>query len=128
MAQTQSPRSFTTQGLVGLLVIAGLVGAAVGYMAGRTFPPAGAVPHTGIVVGSGENGISVEADGWTYGIPLDVAWMDGSNTLHDGGRPDCIPPGVGRIEIRFYSLDAAIAEVGTRPVVFVDCRRTVAQP
>lgn len=126
MAQTEPRWRFTTKVLVGLLIIAALTGAAAGYLAGRTLPPAGAVAHIGIALGPTENAISVEADGWTYGVPLDVAWIDGSGSHHGSGRPECLPPNGEYVEIRFYSVDAS--DLGWRPVVLVDCQHAKVLP
>ena len=49
---------------------------------------------------------SPDHDGWTYSVPLDVAWS-GSGYAHEGGRPECLPPtgglsgvvGLGWVEV-----------------------------
>ena len=75
--------------------------------------------HTA-VPSSAEGAISIEADGWTYGVPLDgVRWIDGANTWHDGGRPDCLPaagtsrPGdIRRCRGHSRGLDVAARRLG----------------
>ena len=71
---------------------------------------------------SAEGAISAEADGWTYGIPLDVAWTDQTGSWHDRGRPACLPPSSADIPISFQAVGATAGGVGWRGVVWVDCR------
>jgi hypothetical protein len=75
--------------VVVLVLITAIAAVAFGYFAGRYVPPAGAVAHIG-VVGASENAMSVEADGWTYNIPTDIAWIDAGGAGHDSGRPGCL--------------------------------------
>jgi hypothetical protein len=78
--------------------------------------------HTG-VPSSAEGAISIEADGWTYSVPLDgVAWIDQGGAWHESGRPACLPP-EGTVEaVRFGAVNASLEGVSWRPVVWVDCR------
>src|SRR3989442_14287335 len=71
--------------------------------------------HTGMVYSAGT--ISSEPiDGWTYGIPVDVAWTDVNGSWHDHGRPDCLPASAGQVgPITFTSVDAAVGGVSWRP-------------
>ena len=76
--------------------------------------------HTG-VPSSAEGAISVEADGWTYSIPLDVFWVDAQGALHDGDRPDCLPPEGAKGPVRFASVDVTVEGTSWRQVVWVAC-------
>ncbi len=73
---------------------------------------------------SAEGAISVESDGWFYGIPMDVAWTDRESSFHDRGRPDCLPPSAAPIPIRFSAVEVSAGDVQWRQVVWVDCRAT----
>jgi hypothetical protein len=78
--------------------------------------------HTA-VPSSAEGAISIEADGWTYGVPLDgVRWIDETNTWHEDGRPDCLPATGTSLPVTFGAVDVTVEGVGWRPVVWVDCR------
>jgi hypothetical protein len=78
--------------------------------------------HTA-VPSSAEGAISIEADGWTYGVPLDgVRWIDASNTWHEDGRPDCLPSTGTTLPVTFGAVEVTVEGVGWRPVVWVDCR------
>lgn len=78
--------------------------------------------HTG-VAHSAEGAISVEADGWTYAVPLDgVAWVDSRDTWHNGGRPECLPPTGTTRPITFAAVEATVEGSTWRPVVWVSCR------
>jgi hypothetical protein len=76
--------------------------------------------HTGIP-SSAEGAISVEADGWTYSIPKDVFWVDAQGTLHDGDRPECLPPEGTNQPVRFASVDVTVEGTSWRQVVWVAC-------
>ena len=69
-----------------------------------------------------EGAISISTDDWTYGVPVGgVAWTDKTGSWHEDGRPDCLQPGTTH-QIRFASVEATVAEITWRPVVWVDCR------
>ena len=92
---------------------------------GCSTPPAVTVDSSNVTMhtgraDAGNTAISVEADGWTYAIPLDVMWIDGAGTHHDGGRPDCLEPGESSL-IRFASVEVAVEGTAWRPVVWVAC-------
>ena len=76
--------------------------------------------HTGIPW-SADDQISVEADGWTYSIPLDVTWIDAQGTWHQGERPACLPPDGASGPVRFASIDVTVEGNSWRQVVFVAC-------
>jgi hypothetical protein len=72
---------------------------------------------------SAETQVSIEADGFTYAMPLDVTWMDAANSWQHGSRPACVPPSNETIEdVRFAWVDVRIESVAWREVVWVDCR------
>jgi hypothetical protein len=78
--------------------------------------------HTG-VPSSVEGAISIEADGWTYGVPLDgVRWIDSTNSWHGGGRPDCLPATGTTTPVTFGAVEVTVEGTTWRPVVWVDCR------
>ena len=78
--------------------------------------------HTGIAT-SAEGAISIEADGWTYGVSLDgVSWVDAQNTWHDSGRPDCLPATGATGPITFGAVEVTVEGTTWRPVVWVSCR------
>jgi hypothetical protein len=54
-------------------------------------------------------------DGWDVSVPLDVSWTDSSDTFHESGQPDCLPPkdhGATKVEV---------GGSGWRQVVWVGC-------
>ncbi len=78
--------------------------------------------HTGIA-SAAEGAISIEADGWTYAVPLDgVTWIDAAGSTHDGGRPDCLAADVPAHPVRFAAVEVSVEGRTWRPVVWVDCR------
>ncbi len=98
-----------------------LVGAVVGSFLVGTTRPAVSI-HTAIP-SSAEGAISIEADGWTYSVPLDgVAWIDSTNTWHDGGRPECLPQAGTARPVTFGAVEVTVRGSTWRPVVWVDCR------
>jgi hypothetical protein len=76
--------------------------------------------HTGMAQ-SAEGAISVEVDGWTYNIPLDVEWRDANHSWHDSGRPDCLLPANVNVPVTFGSVDVTGGGLGWRQVVWVAC-------
>ena len=102
-----------TVGIIGLALVIGFV---VGsWRAGPTL--AVGVAH------SVEDQVSIEAEGWTYAMPLDVSWVDANSAWHDGDRPSCVPPSTGPIHgVRFAYVEVSIEALSWRPVVWVDCR------
>jgi hypothetical protein len=96
-------------------LLAGAVVAACGGGSNVTF-------HTGLA-SAAEGAISIEADGWTYGVPLDgVAWIDANGSRHDGGRPDCLKADQPPRMVRFAAVEVTAEGATWRPVVLVDCR------
>jgi hypothetical protein len=115
----QLRRLIVSQPLTAVGVIL-LLAVATGFAAGTwRFGP---TVHSGMAQ-SAEGAISVESDGWFYGIPMDVAWTDRQNSWHERGRPDCLPPSAAPIPIRFSAVEVN-AGVQWRQVVWVDCRAT----
>lgn len=109
-------RSFQTAVVAAAIVV--VLAAGVGFVIGsRSSAP---VLRTG-VASPAENAISVEADGWTYNVPLDVPWTDAQGAFHDKGRPACLPAGAN-VPIRFASVDVSAGGTEWRQIVWVDCR------
>ena len=73
---------------------------------------------------SASGAISIEdANGWFYSVPLDgVMWTDSKNALHDGERPDCLPPTGTTNPVKFAWVDVTVETSSWRSVVWVDCR------
>ena len=106
------------QALIAIVVLA--VAVAVGLALGTTHP---AVTIHTAVPSSAEGAISIEADGWTYSVPLDgVMWWDSTNSRHDSGRPTCLPPTGATRPVTFGSVEVTVNGTTWRPVVWVDCR------
>lgn len=125
--------------LFGGLALMAIVGAAVsGFLVGH-HTATEADWHTvtieqGDVVSSG-NGhrlLTVNVDGWAYGMENQVEWwLDGSGTLHGTGWPACLEPvrpgagpdaNPGKVTFRFAAADVSTKTIDWRPVVMVDCR------
>lgn len=106
---------------IGILVATAVLAGTVGYAAGGG--RSGALVMTGSAH-SGEAQVGVrDADGREYGIPLDmIFWMDAKGSLHDRGRPDCLPPPGQTKPLKFAAVDVSVEGVSWRPVVWVDCR------
>jgi hypothetical protein len=83
--------------------------------------------ETGRADAAGDGGGSIITDDWTYGFPRDVTWVDSSNTWHDNGAPDCVPPLSSVEGLRFAWIEVTIEGLTSRPVVWIDCR-SVPQP
>ncbi len=105
-----------------LVVAAGLAACAPDSH-GVDLPPGSNVTIHRAVPVSAEGAISVEADSWTYSIPLEgVMWLDSTNAWHDKGRPGCVPPEGTDQEITFGSVDVTINGTSWRPVIWVWCQ------
>ena len=72
----------------------------------------------------GEQQISIESGGWTYGAEGSIpAWIDTQGTRHDGGWPDCLDGPVGSDRaVRFRAPTVHVDGGSFRPIVVVDCR------
>ena len=77
---------------------------------------------------SAEGAISIEANGWTYGVPMDVAWTDETGLFHERYRPSCLPASGAIVSVTFMAVAAELGGVGIRPVIWVDCRGAVVEP
>jgi hypothetical protein len=84
-------------------------------------------PRTSLVIQTGlasavDGAILIEANGWTYGVPLDgVRWVDRLGTWQTGGRPECLMPGPDRA-VRFAAAEVSVEGATWRPVVWVSCQ------
>jgi hypothetical protein len=99
---------------VGLLVV--IVAVALGYVVGNRDHQS-VTTRTGIAYASPSQA-SVVARGWTYSISLDVPWIDSQGTIHQGGRPSCLPA-YRRSPIVFGTVN--VPAIGMRSVVWVRC-------
>jgi hypothetical protein len=97
-----------------------VVALAVGFLIGTW--RSGVHIETGQAHSTGNGGGSIIAGGWTYGFPADIAWVDTSNSWHEGGIPDCLPPLSIVQGVRFAWVEASIEGTGWRAVVWIDCR------
>lgn len=102
--------------VAGLVLVAALVGYGVGGSR------AGVSLHASMVA-SAEGAIAATADGRIINIPLDVSWTDAQGSLHDHGRPDCLPPSVASIgPITFGSVDVSEGNRSWQQVFWVSCQ------
>lgn len=103
-----------------LIGIAAALVFGAGYLIGTV--RSGVSIHSGMA-SSAEGAIGIEADGWTYGIPLDVRWEDRTGTFHYGGRPACLPPSDEPVgPITFAAVEVSVGSSTWRQVVWVSCR------
>lgn len=111
-----------TRGGALLLIAAGLFVSSCASASVRVSTSANVSIHRA-VPSSMEGAISVEADGWTFSIPLEgVMWIDATGTHHGSGRPDCLPPGGTNKPVTFASVDVTVQGESWRPVVWVSCQ------
>lgn len=74
--------------------------------------------------------LSVQVDGWTYGIEDSVKWTDRQGSMHEGGWPACLEPrhpgfsnrNHEKVRFGFAEVSVDAGGFGWRPVVMVDCR------
>ena len=119
MVGDRTAHQFTVRGVCLLVVVfAAPLFLAGAYFLGTTRPMVWT--HTG-EADSSVGAISVEVDGWTYNIPLDVEWLDASGAWHESGRPDCLPPTNVTVPVTFGSIDLTDTNLGWRQVVWVAC-------
>ena len=73
----------------------------------------------------GDGQVSARSDdGWSYAVPLDaVFWTDASGSVHESGRPECLPAAGTTKRLRFAAVSWTTEQVGARSVVWIDCRR-----
>lgn len=88
-------------------VVTGAVGYTVGTNTGRVTVP------RNVLAQSGDDVVSSEAEGWWYGIPIDVRWQDAAGTWHDHGRPSCLPKQT-QAPVTFGSVETALPGPGGR--------------
>jgi len=72
----------------------------------------------------GSDQFSVEVDGWTYGVQGSVPmWIDGHDTHHDGGWPECLNVSAGSdTPVTFQAREVVVDGNRWRQIVAVDCR------
>ena len=78
--------------------------------------------HTAVAY-TGLRQISIEYDGWTYGVSGSVdQWIDKGGTWHDSGWPECLRVVGSRVTVAFQARVVTIDGQTTRPIVAIDCR------
>ena len=107
-----------TRSMVALWAASLVIAIGIGVIAGRS---SAVTLHQAVPV-SASGAISIEADGWTYGVPMDVAWVGTDGTFHDQDRSDCLPADGTSQPVRFASVEVNLDGAGWRPVVWVSCR------
>jgi hypothetical protein len=122
MGMTAERTEALTQRRWSALALAGalLVGAIAGYLLGHRT----ALHTESVRCASALGSITCTMkDGWMVAVPLDLSWTDAAGSLHDGGRPVCLPPtgrGLeGPVEIAWTKVEADGAS--WRQVVWVGC-------
>ena len=104
-----------------ILVATAILAATAGYAAAG-----GSRSGVSVLTGNAHSGIgqvSAEApDGVVYAIPVDsVWWTDSKGSLHDNGRPECLPP-VGKSGlVKFAAVQWTAEGMTQRSVVWVLC-------
>jgi len=104
-----------------ILIATALLAATAGYVAG------GGRSSVSVLTGNAYSGIgqvSAEApDGVVYAIPVDwIWWTDSSGSLHENGRPECLPA-VGKSgPVKFAAVQWTAQGMTQRSVVWVLCR------
>ena len=78
--------------------------------------------HTAVAQ-TGLRQISIEYEGWTYGVSGSVdQWIDSDGTWHDSGRPECLRVVGSRVTVGFQARVVTIDGGTSRPIVAIDCR------
>lgn len=108
--------------VVVLVVMALAAGGAVGVWAGSR-GVMGFHPPTMTADGAaGEQVITLESGGVSYGVKGSVAWTDVSGSFHSDGWPDCLPLGVEVKQIAFTGGWVWSGDVGEARILWIDCR------
>src|SRR4051794_39214090 len=113
------PATYRRRRVLPAVLLALFAGLCLGFFAGRSTGPA-TFDLTGRPYATHEQA-SVRVDGWSYGIPLDVAWISADGAHHEGGRPDCLPPRGELGPVHFGAVEVKRDQVTWRQVVWVDC-------
>jgi hypothetical protein len=112
-------RGMLALAVVVAIAVAGIVGYALGIDA----------PHTTHLTGraSVDDGTaSIRSGGMLYRVPGNVAWIDATGSLHEGGWPACLDPGATTRDLRFGVTDVSVPDGPEfTSVVYVDCRASV---
>lgn len=97
-------------------LVAVIVAAVVGYLVGhRDHQPV--TTRVGVAYAS-QSQAEVTVGGWSYGIPLNVPWIDSQGELHYGSRPSCLP---ANRQSRIVFGTVNVSAIGQRSVVWVRC-------
>lgn len=68
------------------------------------------------------DGGSISTSDWTYSLPTEgIVWVDRGGVRHDGGRPECLPPGAST-QIRFAAVETRVGDATWRAVVWISCQ------
>lgn len=103
------------------LVATALLAGGAGYVAG------GSRSGVSILTGDAQSGIDQTSaqtpNGFSYDIPVDrIHWVDSEGSLHENGRPECLPSAGQAKAVKFAAVEVSIEGVTWRPVVWVSCR------
>jgi hypothetical protein len=71
----------------------------------------------------GVNQATATIDGWSYALPVDVAWLGADGSWRESGRPACLTQQGMSAPIQFgYVPVTGPSEISWRQVVWVSCK------
>ena len=99
-----------------MLVAVGFIGYTAGSNSRVVTEEVGCLSAEGVI------GCTLD-DGWDVSIPLDVSWTDAEGTVHESGRPECLPPTGRGLEapVRVSWTEVDVDGTGWRQVLHVAC-------
>ena len=127
MARWPGPRITLAVGVVALVVGAGALGYFIGHRNRGSVFTVGpglvyATPSEGTAYLGANEPLNRQPTGFAYWVPPGVTWIDGNNSMHEGGQPSCVPyyhaVHVKSMEAVMYPIEGG-GSMGT--VVWVRC-------